>query len=119
MLFEIKFENCTAFLPPELQSTFLPLMTDRQFIATSNLERSLSLYTLYDWATLEFTIQRLPNSHEIVRRVQRMLIANSTQVTQDAQGRIALPADLLEYANIESTAVAICRILEYPKFTPL
>ncbi len=107
MLFEIKFENCTAFLPPELQSTFLPLMTDRQFIATSNLERSLSLYTLYDWATLEFTIQRLPNSHEIVRRVQRMLIANSTQVTQDAQGRIALPADLLEYANIESTAVAI------------
>ena len=107
MLFEIKFESCTAVLPPALQSRFMPLMTDSHFIATSNLERSFSLYTLYDWATLELIIQRLPNSHEIVRRVQRMIIANATQVTQDAQGRIQFPAHLLEYANIESTAVAI------------
>lgn len=107
MLFDIKFENDTAVLPPALQSRFMPLMTDSHFIATSNLERSFSLYTLYDWATLELIIQRLPNSHEIVRRIQRMMIANATQVTQDAQGRIRFPAHLLEYANIESTAVAI------------
>lgn len=107
MLFEIKFKNCTAVLPPELQSRFMPLMTDSHFIATSNLERSFSLYTLQDWATLELTIQRLPNSHEIVRRIQRMIIANATQVTQDAQGRIRFPYHLLDYANIESTAIAI------------
>lgn len=107
MLFEIPFEKGLASFPVPLQSTFLPLMTDTHFIATTNLERSISLYTLYDWATLEFTIQRIPNSHKIVRRVQRMMIAYATKVSQDSLGGIQFPEQLLEYASIESTAVAI------------
>jgi division/cell wall cluster transcriptional repressor MraZ len=107
MLFDIKFTNNTVTMPLDLQTAFLPLMTDICFTATTNLERSISLYKQSDWVTLELAIQRLPNCHHMVRRIQRQLIANATIVNQNADGQIIFPSHLLDYASIDTYAVAI------------
>ncbi len=107
MLFDIKFTKNIATIPLELQGTFLPLMTDNSFMATANLERSISLYKQSDWVTLELAIKRLPNHHHIVRRIQRLLLAYATIVKQNADGQIHFPSRLLDYGYIETSAVAI------------
>jgi division/cell wall cluster transcriptional repressor MraZ len=107
MLFDIKFADNLATIPLDLQGAFLPLMTDKSFTATANLERSISLYKQSDWVTLELAIKRLPNCHHMVRRIQRLLLAHAAIVNQSADGQILFPTQLLDYACINTSAVAI------------
>ena len=81
----------------ELGETFM--------VAKSVRENCLKIYSLEEWDRYIEPIVKMErkNSEAILRALHR----NASQVSPDAQGRIVLPAALVEYASIEKGAVVV------------
>ena len=81
----------------ELGETFM--------VAKSVRENCLKVYSLEEWERYIEPIVRMErkNSEAILRALHR----NAAQVSPDTQGRIVLPAALVEYASIEKGAVVV------------
>jgi len=70
-------------------------------------ERSLLIYPVNEWETIEKQIAALPSFDKRARRIQRLLVGHATDVEIDSSGRILLPAALREYAGLEKETVMI------------
>lgn len=78
-------------------------LTGNQLIVTIDTEDPcLMLYPLPDWELLESKIEKLPSFEPAVRRMQRLFIGHATELEIDRNGRILLPAELREFAGIET-----------------
>lgn len=73
------------------------------FIVTRGLDECLALYSMEEWSGLEEKIKQLPMARS--RQIQRYLFSNAFPVELDAQGRIVLPADLREFAQLKKDVV--------------
>lgn len=67
----------------------------------------LLMYPLPVWEEIERRVQALPALNAAVRRVQRLLIGHATEVEIDANGRILLPSELREYAQLDKKVTLI------------
>lgn len=65
----------------------------------------LKVYSLAGWEAYLEPI--LKQNRSLKERVLRHLSASMVQVSPDSQGRITLPRELVEYAEIESSAVVV------------
>ena len=65
----------------------------------------LKLYSHEGWQ--EYLTPIKAQERRIAERALRYLHRNAAQVSPDSQGRIVLPASLLEYAEIEKEAVVV------------
>lgn len=65
----------------------------------------LKLYSHEGWQ--EYLAPIKAQERRIAERALRYLHRNAAQVSPDSQGRIVLPASLLEYAEIEKEAVVV------------
>ncbi len=75
-------------------------------ILTEGPEKCILAYALPDWEKLAATLipsSAMPNSKS--RRLNRAIFATAFNVDVDAQGRIALPASLREYAEIKEDVI--------------
>lgn len=74
------------------------------FIVCKGLgDKCLYVYSLDEWQNLEAKIKNLPISK--ARILQRFLFSGAIKATPDKQGRIIIPNNLREYANIQSDIV--------------
>lgn len=71
------------------------------FVATRGLETCIYLYPADEWATITGRMQALNMFDASARHFVRTISEWADDVTLDAQGRIALPKTLLEFAGIE------------------
>jgi len=67
----------------------------------------LLLYPLVIWEVIEAKLEQLPSFDPHARRIQRLLLGYASDVEQDSQGRILLPALLREYATLEKKTMLI------------
>ena len=67
------------------------------------LDPCLAIYSEKEWKTFSDKVNSLPDSK--VRKIKQLVFPKTTLVTPDSHGRILIPANLLEYAQIEKTAV--------------
>lgn len=65
----------------------------------------LKLYSLEGWQ--EYLEPIKAQERKIAEKALRYLHRNAAQVSPDSQGRIVLPASLLQYAEIEKEAVVV------------
>ena len=65
----------------------------------------LKVYSIEGWEEYLAPIKR--QERKLAERTLRYLHRNAAQVSPDAQGRILIPASLLEYAGIEKEAVFV------------
>ena len=74
-------------------------------VAKSIRENCLKVYSMEEWEDYIAPILRMERkaSEAILRTLHR----DAAQVSPDAQGRILLPAALVEYAGIEKNAVIV------------
>lgn len=80
-------------LRPEAQETFM---------ATRGIERCIYLYPMDYWASdIEPQLDALNQFQPESRHFVRMLGMWAEEVTLDAQGRIALPRDLADFAGLQ------------------
>ncbi len=65
-------------------------------------KRCLCVYSLAEWEKLDERIRQLPNTKSSA--VKRFLYAGSTKLECDAQGRVLIPQNLRDYAELEGEA---------------
>ena len=69
--------------------------------ATKGLERCIFIYTTEEWKKLEEKISALPFTKGDVRAFTRIFFSGASELEIDKQGRVLLPASLIEYASID------------------
>ena len=72
-------------------------------IAPSVTNRCILLYGEEEWRQYYNKINSLPRSQ--IEDLARYLFSNAMQVTPDAQNRIAVPQDMLDYAGIKKNLI--------------
>lgn len=78
--------------------------SEGRLICTVDLHQPcLLLYPLADWEDVEFKLRQLSSMNPQERRVQRVLLGNAHEVDMDKSGRVLLPAQLREHANLEKS----------------
>lgn len=86
----------------------LETMAQGHLVVTIDTEDPcLLLYPLPVWEEIERRVQALPALNPAVRRVQRLLIGHATEVEIDGNGRILLPSELREYAQLDKKVTLI------------
>ena len=86
----------------------LMLIADGRLVQTLNpLDRSLWLYPLADWEVIEAKLAALSDFDKQGRRAKQMMRGYATDCQLDSQGRILVPTELREYAQLQKQAVIL------------
>ncbi|KLU60449.1 protein MraZ [Peptococcaceae bacterium CEB3] len=78
-----------------------------QFIATKGLDHCLFVYPQDEWKILEEKLRALPFTQPDVRAFVRFFFSGASECEVDKQGRILLPANLRQYAQITKDVVLV------------
>lgn len=78
-----------------------------RFIITKGLDNCLYAYTMEEWVNLEQKLKSLPLSNKEARAFARFIFSGASECEPDKQGRVILPQNLTEYANIKKDIVII------------
>jgi len=90
-----------------MPSRYRELLQTSLVVTIDTEDKCLLLYTAGEWRRIEESLQKLPSFNPAARRIQRLLIGHATDVDMDAQGRILLPVELRNYAELQKQAVLI------------
>ncbi len=77
------------------------------FIITRGLDQCLFGYPLAEWKLLEDKLKTLPLTKKDARAFTRFFFSGATESELDKQGRINIPAPLLQYAKLEKECVIL------------
>ncbi|SHJ63029.1 MraZ protein [Anaerobranca californiensis DSM 14826] len=79
----------------------------RKFIVTRGLDNCLFVYPENEWAIMEEKLKKLPLTKGDARAFVRFLFSGATECELDKQGRILIPQNLREFAQINKDCVII------------
>ncbi|KKM12280.1 cell division protein MraZ [Clostridiales bacterium PH28_bin88] len=77
------------------------------FVITKGLDNCLFVYPMEEWLVLEEKLRALPFTKADARAFVRFFLSGATECELDRQGRILLPANLREYAQLDKDVVVI------------
>ena len=77
------------------------------FVITKGLDNCLFMYSKQEWETFEQKLKSLPLTNQDARSFVRFFFAGATQCEVDKQGRVNIPQNLREYANITKDVVIV------------
>lgn len=97
-------------IPAKLKRYISPEANDT-FVVTRGFEQCLFVYPLDEWNVVEQSIRQLSSSSPKERFFTRTMLQYATDSQLDAQSRITIPRELLQFAGIE-TDVLILGVLE-------
>lgn len=80
---------------------------NEQFVITRGLDKCLFGYTMDEWARIEEKMKSLPLTKKDARKFMRLFFSGATVVDMDKTGRINIPSNLREYANLLKECVVI------------
>ena len=90
-----------------LPSRYRELLSESMVVTIDTEETCLLLYPEAEWQKIEMSLQKLPSFNPAARRIQRLLIGHATDVDLDGQGRVLLPLELRQYAQLQKQTVLI------------
>ncbi len=79
----------------------------QSFVVTKGLDNCLYLYSKSEWQTFENKLKELPITNQDARSFVRFFFAGAAECEVDKQGRINIPQNLREYANIQKDVVIV------------
>jgi len=74
-------------------------------VLTQGIEECITAYPLAEWKKLATTLITGPVPRNKLRRLNRAIFATAFSLSIDAQGRIAVPTSLRQYAGIENEVI--------------
>ncbi|WML43606.1 division/cell wall cluster transcriptional repressor MraZ [Neobacillus sp. PS3-40] len=77
------------------------------FVITRGLDACLFGYPITEWKLIEEKLKGLPLTKKDARAFTRFFFSGATESELDKQGRINIPAPLLQYAKLEKECVII------------
>ncbi len=78
-----------------------------EFVMTKGLDGCLFVYPKAEWAILENKLKTLPLTNKSARTFIRFFFAGASECTLDRQGRVLIPSNLRDYAELEKEAILI------------
>lgn len=93
-------------IPARIRKSLSPEARET-FVATPGLDGCLDLYPLDEWQRKDEKLRSLPVGDERARRLRRMLLVSAADIQIDAQGRVTLPAKLIEYGGLRKEALIL------------
>jgi len=78
-----------------------------KFIVTKGLDGCLFVYPLSEWQVLEEKLRKLPFTRSDARAFARFFFSGATECELDKQGRILIPANLRDHAQLEKDVFVI------------
>ena len=78
-----------------------------KFVITKGPDKCLWVFTIEEFKNLEKRLEELPLLDPSALRLFRFFSAEAVDATTDAQGRVAIPQHLREYASIEREVVIV------------
>ncbi len=78
-----------------------------KFVVTKGLDHCLFVYPQSEWQEFERKLRTLPLTSKDARAFIRFFFAGATECELDKQGRILIPANLREYAELVKELVII------------
>lgn len=78
-----------------------------RFIMTKGLDHCLFIYPLEEWAKFEEKLKALPISSKESRAFVRHFVSGAVECEIDKQGRLNIPQNLRQHANIQKEAVVV------------
>ncbi len=97
----------------------LPETSEDTFVVTRGLDKNIIVYSLDKWQTIEEELLKLSPRLPEHRAYKRQTTRFATPLKFDSQGRVALPANLLEHAGIEKEVVIIGMVDEIEIWDPV
>lgn len=91
------------FVPAAFRSD----LENRFVLTRGSEEKSLYIYPMDEWKKFVEKLQQLPTSKKDSRMIIRHFCANATNCDMDSQGRILIPAELREKAELKKDVVFI------------
>lgn len=77
------------------------------FVITRGLDNCLFGYPMDEWRKLEEKLKELPMTKKDARAFARFFFSGATEVDLDKQGRINIPAPLIQHAHLEKDCVIV------------
>ncbi len=87
-------------IPPKFRNELLDGV-----VLTAGIEKCILAYPLAEWTKLADSLTTGPITRSKLRRLNRAIFAAAFSLNIDGQGRLALPPQLREYAEIKDEAV--------------
>ena len=103
--FESTLDPKGRFLLPAGLKKQLPEGENTRFVINRGFEKCLSLYPKQTWDPLFSKMQSLNDFNLKVREFRRYFLNGAMEVELDSAGRLLLPPNLKEYANLEKDIV--------------
>lgn len=77
------------------------------FVITRGLDHSLFVYPEAEWKQVEQKLKSLPFTKGDARKFTRFFFSGAIEVEIDKQGRVSIPSNLRDYAQLEKECVLI------------
>lgn len=77
------------------------------FVVTRGLDQCLFVYPMEEWAVLEQKLKALPLMKSDARAFTRFFFSGATECEWDKQGRVNIPNNLRQYANLDKECVVL------------
>jgi MraZ protein len=77
------------------------------FMVTRGLDQCVFVYSVQDWKQIEEKLKTLPFTRADARAFTRFFFSGAMECELDKQGRVTLPTNLREYAQLEKECVVI------------
>lgn len=105
--YESTIDTKGRFLLPAAFKKQLPKDDEGHFVINRGFEKCLTLYPLQTWKPIFANISKLNDFDPKVRSFRRIFLNGASPVEMDSAGRILLPKNLMEHANLEKDIVLV------------
>ena len=78
-----------------------------RLVVTIDTDRCLLIYPEPHWKEIEHKLEELPSFNPTARKLQRLYIGHAHDVEMDTQGRVQLPPELRQFANLDKRVALI------------
>jgi len=78
-----------------------------RLVVTIDTDRCLLIYPEPQWKEIEHKLEKLPSFNPTARKLQRLYIGHAHDVEMDTQGRVQLPPELRQFANLDKRVALI------------
>ncbi len=108
--FEATLDAKGRFLLPAGIKRQLPEKEDDRFVINRGFEKCLSLYPMASWEPLFADISKLNEFDPKVREFRRYFLNGATIVEPDSAGRLLIPPNLKEHADLQKDIVLVSAV---------
>ena len=104
-------------IPAKFRKALNPI-NDRTFVLTRGFDKCLLLYPVSEWSKVEEQLSFLSSMKGRHRNFIRSIVRHASYAQYDSQGRILIPENLSEFANIDKDVTVIGVIKKIELWSP-